>query len=49
MLHLIPGDKVTVLSGEFVTQLDEHAKDMLSDILKQSVSVICCRVSPKGK
>jgi hypothetical protein len=49
MLHIIPEDKVTVLSGEFVTQLDDLGKEMLSEILKQSVSVICCRVSPKGK
>lgn len=50
MMHLISNHKkITIVSGEFIKRIDDETKSYLESILKQSQSVICCRVSPKDK
>jgi phospholipid-transporting ATPase len=49
MLHLLKGDKVTILSGGILRKMDDQTFQRLSSLLKMSSSVICCRFSPKDK
>lgn len=49
MMHYIHSAKVTIVSGQFIKKIDDQARIHLENILSQSESVICCRVSPKDK
>ena len=49
MLEIVKADKVTIVSGEILKIIKPDVLEKLANLLRESSSVICCRVSPKDK